>query len=195
MTCLPFIYETAATSCKEQELSLPKLYLGIHLSEIIFHTLKTARNWGPTGLTEEVRFWLSERDFGALLLVADITFWYFIKLPLGMAETKRFLHQGLFLSDFSSSLSLRSSVCRKSLMLYLQLDSRINYYEKDLVSLWNTKTTSFSSKQNCSYCCNRQLLEQGCIPFKHQTMMDHLRVGTISLLSVNQKLNTESSIE
>lgn len=86
---------------------------------------------GPTGLTEEVRFWLSERDFGALLLVADITFWYFIKLPLGMAETKRFLHQGLFLSDFSSSLSLRSSVCRKSLMLYLELDSRINYYEKD----------------------------------------------------------------
>lgn len=48
-----------------------------------------------------------------------------------MAETKRFLHQGLFLSDFSSSLSLRSSVCRKSLMFYLELDSRMNYYEKD----------------------------------------------------------------
>lgn len=34
-------------------------------------------------------------------------------LPLGMADTKRFLHQGLFLSDFSSSLSFRSSICKK----------------------------------------------------------------------------------
>lgn len=33
-------------------------------------------------------------------------------LPLGMADTKRFLHHGLFLSDFSSSLSFRSSICR-----------------------------------------------------------------------------------
>lgn len=75
-----------------------------------FSIPQRARNSGPTSLTEELRYGLSERDLGALLLVANIAFWYFIKLPLGMAETKRFLHQGLFLSDFSSSLSLRSSV-------------------------------------------------------------------------------------
>lgn len=57
-----------------------------------------------------------------------------------MAETKRFLHQGLFLSDFSSSLSLRSSVCRKSLMIYLELGSRQITTKRISVSLWNTNT-------------------------------------------------------
>jgi hypothetical protein len=60
-----------------------------------------------------------------------------------MAETKRFLHQGLFLSDFSSSLSLRSSVCRKSLILYLELSSRINCYEQEFSKSMKYKNPSY----------------------------------------------------
>lgn len=51
-----------------------KLCLSIHLSGTIFYTLKVARNLGPASLTEELRYWLSERDSGALLLIAKTAF-------------------------------------------------------------------------------------------------------------------------
>lgn len=146
MTC---VYETITTSCKEQKLSFLKFWLGIRWSKIISYILKTARELGPGGFTEELRYWLSERDTGALLLTTNTAFERFVKLPLGIAETKRFLHQGLFLSDFSSSLSLRSSVCRKSLMLYLiylELGSTINYYEKDFSEIQKTLLFALKAK-------------------------------------------------
>lgn len=117
-----------------------KLCLSILQSETIFYTLKTVETKARS-LAKELRYWLFEIDCGALLFLAKMAFQNFIKLPLGMAETKRFLHQGLFLSDFSSSLSLRSSVCRKSLMLYLELRSKINYMKRISLSLWNTNTS------------------------------------------------------